>query len=739
MPSTGMTIEDTSTTRDSEDAQSTSSSSGEASSSSTDTSTDGGTDTDGEPLHSNPGEARYALVDETVLLDGSRSTGAVLYQWNFDDGSEPSPPSADPIAEVSYATPGRYRPVLTVFDANGNAFADDVTITVTFEPTHLPRQSSTIAIDDSDTAVVVSPDDDALITVVRDGDTFSLGTRVSTCQTPRTLAWAGPSRVVVACQTDAIAVHDLRGGVVETFALPMGSRPFGVTVLNGDAVVTLQGLGAVARIDLDTGTMLELWPAIEDARGIAVLPDGRFGVTQWRSVDEEARIAIIDPDGDVPEIVPLAFDPQAASDTESGGVPSYLNQLLVSPIGDLAAVPSLQANVAQGTFGGGDPLTFETTLRGVVSYLELGTTWSENFDRRRHFDNRGFLSAGVFSSRGDYLFLAARGARAVERVDTFTGAQAGAILDVGFAPEGLALTADDRYLYVEAFMSREVIVYDVSDFAVLPEPIASIPITEDEPLDPEIARGKLLFNDSFDVRLSKDGYMACAHCHLDGEADRLTWDFTDRGEGLRNTISLLGREGTAHGPIHWSANFDEIHDFENDIRGPFAGFGLMTDDEFNEGTRSQTLGDPKAGVSADLDALAAYVSSLDRFPISPFLEPDGSMSPEAIAGQALFEARGCPECHAGERLTDSAFIEPGVPLLHDVGTLSPASGQRLGGPLVGIDTPTLRGVWNSPPYLHDGSAASVEEIFVQSGDLHGQTADLTAAERAALAAYILQL
>ncbi|MEM6296381.1 MAG: hypothetical protein AAGA54_34245, partial [Myxococcota bacterium] len=394
-----------------------------------------------------------------------------------------------------------------------------------------------------------------------------------------------------------------------------------------------------------------------------------------------------------------------------------------------------------GTFINGDAFTFETTLRGVVSYLDVGEGMVENFSLRRHFDNRGFLSSGVFSSRGDYLFLTARGARAVERVDTFNGAQAGAILDVGFAPEGLALTADDRYLYVDAFMSREVVVYDVSSFAVLPEVLAAIPITDGEPLPEEVARGKVLFNDAFDVRLSKDSYMACGHCHLDGESDHRTWDFTGRGEGMRNTISLLGRGGDAHGPIHWSANFDEIHDFEGDIRGPFSGFGLMTDEDFEVGTRSEPLGDAKTGISSDLDAMAAYVASLQSFPRSPFRAADGSLTADALAGRTLFEsdALGCMTCHAGASLTDSAFTAPGVPLLHDVGTLTEASGQRLGGPLTGLDTPTLRGLWNGAPFLHDGSAATVLDVLALPGDTHGQTSQLSDAQRVQLATYLLSL
>lgn len=701
-----------------------------------------GTTGEPEPLEAIAGEDRYALVGDAVSLDGSASTGAVLYQWTLDDGSRPAEPSDDPTLEISWDTPGRYRPVLTVFDADGNTRSEDVTITVTFEPTHEPEQSSTIDIDVDDRAVVVSPDSNELITVERSGERFSLGVRVPTCTRPRTVAWWGEQALVTCQDEDQLAIHDLEAGTFETVQLPWGSRPFGVVVVGDEAFVSMQGPGAIGRVALaGTPSFVEALPAIDDARGVAVLPDGRLGVTRWRSPDSEGQLVLLDPATGERESVALQFDPQAASDTEAGGVPSYLTQLLISPIGDLAAVPSLQANIDHGVFVNGEEFSFETTLRGVVSYLDVGGGLTEDFTRRRHFDNRGLLSAGVFSSRGDFLFLASRGSRAVERVDTFTGAQAGAILNAGFAPEGLALTADDRYLYVEAFMSREVLVFDVSSFAVLPTPVATIPITDGEPLDAETALGKVLFNDSFDVRLSKDGYMACAHCHLDGESDRRTWDFTGRGEGVRNTITLLGHGGDAHGPMHWSANFDEVHDFENDIRGPQSGMGLMSEKDFSTGTRSEPLGDPKAGVSIELDALAAYVTTLDAFPRSPYRQPEGSLTAAAEAGRVLFEspALGCTDCHSGPRMTDSAFAAPGDPVLHDVGTLTEASGQRLGGPLLGIDTPTLRGLWNNPPYLHDGSAATVLDVLEGAGDVHGSTSGLTETERSELAEYLLSL
>ncbi|MBZ0251971.1 MAG: cytochrome-c peroxidase, partial [Candidatus Methylomirabilis sp.] len=333
----------------------------------------------------------------------------------------------------------------------------------------------------------------------------------------------------------------------------------------------------------------------------------------------------------------LQFDPQIASDTEIGGVPTYLDQVLVAPDGMDAAIPSLQANIADGAFRNGRPLTFETTVRAAVSYANPATG-AESFERRKQFDNRGLAAAGVYSRYGDWLFLAMRGNRTVERVDALSGgAQSGTILEVGLAPDGLALSEDDRFLLVNAFLSREVVVYDVSDFGTMPEPVARLAAASAEPLPPQVLRGKQLFNDAADPRLGKDGYMACAHCHFDAVDDHRVWDFTDRGEGLRNTISLVGRAGAGDGPVHWSANFDEIQDFENDIRGPFQGLGLMTDAEFETGTRAHPLGDPKAGVSEDLDALAAYLAFLGTELRSPYRNPDGTLTAAAARGKAIFE------------------------------------------------------------------------------------------------------
>jgi hypothetical protein len=242
---------------------------------------------------------------------------------------------------------------------------------------------------------------------------------------------------------------------------------------------------------------------------------------------------------------------------------------------------------------------------------------------------------------------------------------------------------------------------------------------------------------------------------MDGGSDRRVWDFTGRGEGLRKTTSLLGRAGMGHGPVHWSANFDEIQDFEHDIRGPFGGKGFLSDADFNAGTRNRTLGDKKAGVNPELDALAAYVASLDRVNPSPYRNPNGSMTSDAMAGRRIFHRAdvGCAVCHGGPQYTysgdpDKITLVPGRDfltadgmLLHDVGTMGPGSGKRLNDSLKGLDIPTLKGIWEMPPYLHDGSAPTLMDVITTRNpeDKHGKTSHLSTQEKGQLVAFLLQL
>jgi hypothetical protein len=134
-----------------------------------------------------------------------------------------------------------------------------------------------------------------------------------------------------------------------------------------------------------------------------------------------------------------------------------------------------------------------------------------------------------------------------------------------------------------------------------------------------------------------------------------------------------------------------------------------------------------------------------------------------LEGEKIFsrEDVGCARCHVPPRYTDSRLPGPDRPaagpvavfpgassritaegfLVHDVGTLKETSGKRLGAELAGMDTPTLQGIWETGPYLHDGGAATVMDVLTtaNAGDRHGKTSHLSAAEKEDLAAFLLQL
>ncbi|MEM9553561.1 MAG: PKD domain-containing protein [Acidobacteriota bacterium] len=700
------------------------------------------------------GESRTVFVGEVVSLDASASRGASSYHWDFGDERSWDGPRAEPVAEVVYDAPGRHLAVLTAYGEGGTWETDFLELLVIHEPVHRSNHGSSIQwLEGLEQVAVVSPDSNELTLVGSDGEgAYEVVRRLPTCENPRTVtAWH--EWLAVACQlSDTIDFlrPDGRGARL-SLELPYGSHPFAVVGTDEALFVTLQGPGALARIELDADAeprMVAIHDAVPDARALAELPDGRLAVTRWRSPDEQGEIAVVDPETGARQIWTLRLDPRSAAneilieEKRIGGLPTYLNQIIVSPDASYLAVPSLQANIVDGRYRTGTPLTHETTLRSTVSFIDL-ETGEEMFDRRWQFERRGLASSAVFNATGDYLLVANRGSRTVDRVDLLEDVKVGRIHEVGFAPEGLALSADGRHLFVDSYLSREVAVYDITGNAIgLPE-IVRLPSVGFEPLSATLLRGKQLFNDSLDERLTLDHYLACAHCHMDDMGDNRIWDFTALGEGLRNTITLIGRGGLDDGPLHWSANFDEVQDFEQAIRDVFGGTGLMEDGDFFDGCRDDPMGDLKTGVSEDLDALAAFVTSLRTHQRSPFRRADGSLTEAAERGRAIFESveTGCATCHSGERLTDSGLEDDGEPRLHIVGTMSAGTGHRSREVLQGIDTPTLHGLWNTPPYLHNGTAPTIEAVLTthNPGDRHGVTSHLDERQLEELAEYLLSL
>ena len=163
-----------------------------------------------------------------------------------------------------------------------------------------------------------------------------------------------------------------------------------------------------------------------------------------------------------------------------------------------AWVPSKQDNIKRGIRRDGSALNFQNTVRAISSRVDLDAG-SEDYPRRIDHDNAGVASAIAFDRLGVYMFVALETSRQVAIIDAHAGFQIGRI-NVGRAPQGLALSASGDRLYVNNFMERTVGVFDLTQLQT--EGIAGLPLITNaatlasEKLSATVLQGKRLFYDA---------------------------------------------------------------------------------------------------------------------------------------------------------------------------------------------------------------------------------------------------
>lgn len=687
-----------------------------------------------------------ALVGTQVELAITVNGGAgqqLEHAWDFGDGTPQTAYSNAASASHSYTAAGNHSVTVRTRELGGTS----VTAVTATQVIHLPISptppiaSSTIIVDPSQPLVWnVNPDNDS-VTAVHATD-FQRLYEVPVGKNPRSLAF-GPSNSLWVVNKESATlsvINRATGAVSATHQLPAGSAPHSIVIHASVAYVSLEATGQVAKIDTATGELLATvavgaWP-----RALALDPTTQLlWVARFISPDGAGTVSKIDLASFTPVAASmLAIVQEPDSLTNGRGLPNYLGSLAISPDLTQLYVPAKKDNILRGGVRDGQPLTFEHTVRSMAANIDP-RTGVEDTTRRIDFDNSDFATAVAFSPLGNLAFFTTSGSTTVWAVDAYRPSNSFTFSSGGLAPDGLAFNAAGTRLFIHNFMDRSVTIFNASyscgSICGGTPQLAKVATVTQEKLTAQVLRGKQLFYDTSDPRLAQEGYMSCASCHLDGGHDGRVWDFTNLGEGLRNTIDLTGR-GAAHGPVHWTANFDEIQDFEGQIRALSSGSGLMSNAAFHEGTRAQPLGAPKAGISPELDALAAYVGSLQKADRSPHRDSGGGLTTQAAAGKIIFEQESCATCHGGESFADSASL-----LRHDVGTLRTSSGFRLGEVLDGLDTPTLRGLWKSAPYLHDGSAATLPDVL-EARDISGLHVNLfhrTSAELDQLVAYLLSI
>ena len=183
------------------------------------------------------------------------------------------------------------------------------------------------------------------------------------------------------------------------------------------------------------------------------------------------------------------------------------------------------------------------------------------------------------------------------------------------------------------------------------------------------------------------GWNSCEGCHPDGLTDNVTWFFA---RGPRQSTSLDAsydpKDPTVRRVFNWTGIFDEVHDFENNVRDNSGGVGAIVHRKgppLVEGDRiifngaalkpeQLATATPQAGLNGsvismmpggvtqpntvltDWDEIDEYFKII-RSPRGP----TNLAAMDVTYGKQLFEANGCAGCHGTSQWTYSkVFYTP---------------------------------------------------------------------------------
>jgi YVTN family beta-propeller protein len=285
-------------------------------------------------------------------------------------------------------------------------------------------------------------------------------------------------------------------------------------------------------------------------------------------------------------------------------------------------------------------------------------------------------------------------------------------IPTGANPKGLALSTDGKQLYVAEQLEDRITVINTESL----EPVSYIDLGG--PGKITVARqGRRLLNNAGHTFQNQ---YSCYTCHPDIHEDGLVYNMAskDMGRNLTNTQSLRDIGETA--PFKWNGKNQTVYK-QDGIR-----FSTVL-------TRTEQFS------YKDLDAIVSYIMTGIPYPPNLQYNTTGQLTEMQLRGKAIYERsidkRGnvipvenrCITCHPPPWFTNLK--------LADVGTLAASDDSMK------FDTPHLNNIYASPPYLHDGRAVSLEEIWTRynPNDKHGVANDLSKMELNELIEYLKTL
>jgi hypothetical protein len=257
-------------------------------------------------------------------------------------------------------------------------------------------------------------------------------------------------------------------------------------------------------------------------------------------------------------------------------------------------------------------------------------------------------------------------------------------------PSRLALSPDGNTLYVAERLEDSILLIDTRSL----ETLGRIELGDGGADDP-VRRGERIFTTAAKTFQSQ---FSCRSCHPDGHVDGLTYDFDGDGIGdnMLDNRSLQGLAGTW--PFKWNGQNPSLA-----VQcGPRFAKVLMRTDPFSD----DELKDLVAFIES-LPPARSRSAHLTEWTPAERRGRDLFFATHTPDGEAIPRDRQCHHCHAPPLYTSR--------MKTDVGTRGPTS-------LIDeFDTPHLLGIGASAPYLHDGRARTLEELWTiyQTNDLHG--------------------
>ena len=267
---------------------------------------------------------------------------------------------------------------------------------------------------------------------------------------------------------------------------------------------------------------------------------------------------------------------------------------------------------------------------------------------------------------------------------------------VGRSPRGLAVSKDGRFVYAADGLDDTISVIDVGK----QERVAVIDLGGPKEITLQRA-GERIFH-SAEITFGRQ--FSCHTCHPDGGIDGITYDIEPDGLGVNpvDNRTLRGILDTA--PFKWTGKNPSL----SRQCGPRLAVFFTRIDPF---TPEQVI------------ALDRYICTIPRNP-NRYRKGD-RLTAAQRRGKQLFERthtnsgseipkeNRCNFCHSGPYFTNREIV--------DVGTRSPIDTHGK------FDVPHLNNIYETPPYLHDGSSDTLEEIWTRFNpeDKHGVTNDMT--------------